>query len=366
MKEKDDQYLYQEYVNGNKESFEILYNKYRNGICYFIYNILKNYEQAEDITQEVFVYILQNGVNNNYTLKNYLYLIARSKAINYFNKSKRRENIDEEYLLKTNNAEQDVLDIISKMESEKELLKAIEQLDEKYRNAIYLVNIEEMSYKEAAEILGISLSNTKILVHRGKKELKKILIKNGFEEINRTIKILLVVLGIGMLGSGIAYSATKIYEEILKSYYQEENVNKPISSSEAPVGEIVYKSFVIKDDENKMNLDGWNDDEDTYYKQINIYNEYKELMDNYSDLRKLTEDDFENYFAFVIINKNIGYDLKYRFITYNEADSENDPILNINIFKNETLNEDKFLKHGLVVIMTKRHKDYKIIPKIIN
>ena len=51
--EKDlDIKLYNEYLDGNKEAFELLYNKYKEKIQYFIYNIVKDYQKAEDITQE--------------------------------------------------------------------------------------------------------------------------------------------------------------------------------------------------------------------------------------------------------------------------------------------------------------------------
>lgn len=58
--EKDiDIKLYKEYINGNKEAFEILYNKYKDKILYFIFNIVKDYQKAEDIVQEVFLYVLK-------------------------------------------------------------------------------------------------------------------------------------------------------------------------------------------------------------------------------------------------------------------------------------------------------------------
>ena len=51
--EKDlDIKLYNEYLDGNKEAFELLYNKYKEKIQYFIYNIVKDYQKAEDITQD--------------------------------------------------------------------------------------------------------------------------------------------------------------------------------------------------------------------------------------------------------------------------------------------------------------------------
>lgn len=141
-------------MNGEKDAFETLYNKYKNKIQYFIFNIVKNYEKAEDITQEVFIYILQNKVRENCSFKYYIYLVARSRAYNYINQEKRRTEINEKYsLLDSEEIQKDISDLIEKQEREKELTEAINMLDDKYKNAIYLTKIEGLSYKETAEIL---------------------------------------------------------------------------------------------------------------------------------------------------------------------------------------------------------------------
>lgn len=146
--------LYNKYMNGEKDAFETLYNKYKNKIQYFIFNIVKNYEKAEDITQEVFIYILQNKVRENCSFKYYIYLVARSRAYNYINQEKRRTEINEKYsLLDFEEIQKDISDLIEKQEREKELTEAINMLDDKYKNAIYLTKIEGLSYKETAEIL---------------------------------------------------------------------------------------------------------------------------------------------------------------------------------------------------------------------
>lgn len=146
--------LYNKYMNEEKDAFETLYNKYKNKIQYFIFNIVKNYEKAEDITQEVFIYILQNKVRENCSFKYYIYLVARSRAYNYINQEKRRTEINEKYsLLDFEEIQKDISDLIEKQEREKELTEAINMLDDKYKNAIYLTKIEGLSYKETAEIL---------------------------------------------------------------------------------------------------------------------------------------------------------------------------------------------------------------------
>ena len=122
-----DMKLYNEYLNGDKEAFELLYNKYKNKIQYFICNIIKDYQKAEDITQEVFIYILQNKVREDCSFKYYIYLVAKSKAYNYINVTKRRNEIDEQYIIKESEKnEKDVLEIITREESKKEILEAIE------------------------------------------------------------------------------------------------------------------------------------------------------------------------------------------------------------------------------------------------
>lgn len=153
--EKDlDMKLYNEYLSGEKSAFELLYNKYKDRIQYFIFNIVKDYEKAEDITQEVFIYILQNKVREDYSFKYYLYLVAKSRAYNYINTEKRRTEINDKYsLLENEQIQKDITDIVIKNETEKEITEAINMLDDKYRNAIYLIKIEELSYKETAEIL---------------------------------------------------------------------------------------------------------------------------------------------------------------------------------------------------------------------
>ena len=168
--EKDlDKKLYNDYLNGEKEAFEYLYSKYRGKIEYFIYNIVKDYQKAEDLTQETFIYVMQNKIEENSSFKYYIYLVAKSKAFNYIKIEKRRNEITEMYLTNDNKQiEKDVLEVITEEENKRELLESIELLDERYKNAIYLVNIEGLSYKETSEILGETLQNTKNLIHRGK------------------------------------------------------------------------------------------------------------------------------------------------------------------------------------------------------
>ena len=212
--EKDlDIKLYKEYLDGNKEAFELLYNKYKEKVQYFVYNIVKDYQKAEDITQDTFVYVMQNKIKDGYTFKYYIYLVAKSRAYNSIITEKKRTTINKTYLLhELSNVEQDVADVVTKNEKKKDIIAAINELEDRYKNAVYLTQIEKLTYQETAQILGESIQNVKNLVHRGKKELRKILIKKGFDEMNKVSKVMIVILCISILLAGGVYATIKIME----------------------------------------------------------------------------------------------------------------------------------------------------------
>ena len=291
--EKDlDKKLYNDYLNGEKEAFEILYNKYKNKIKYFIYNIVKDYQKAEDITQETFIYVIQHQMRENSSFKYYIYLVARSKALNYINVEKRRNEITEKYLANDNEQiEKDVLDIITTEESKKELLESIELLDERYKNAIYLVNIEGLSYEETSKILGETLQNTKNLIHRGKKQLRKILLKKGFNEMNKVLKIFVIIICTTIALSGIVYATTVIYNKYIKNNtnhnitmnpsYQSTLDENTINNLWVGTLDLAWKDLEEKIGLNKIELEGKmpqiaNDlNESTFSKEMLNPNDYK-------------------------------------------------------------------------------------------
>lgn len=341
--EKDlDKKLYNDYLNGEKEAFEILYNKYKNKIEYFIYNIVKDYQKAEDIAQETFIYVIQHQMRENSSFKYYIYLVARSKALNYINVEKRRNEITEKYFANDNEQiEKDVLDIITTEESKKELLESIELLDERYKNAIYLVNIEGLSYEETSKILGETLQNTKNLIHRAKKQLRKILLKKGFNEMNKVLKIFVIIICTTIALSGIVYATTVIYNRYIKNNtnhnitmnpsYQSTLNENTINNLWVGTLDLAWKDLEEKIGLNKIELEGKmpqiaNDlNESTFSKEMLNPNDYKinvertvtngykidatlnkelnflELFDNFSDY-KWTFGNSEEYIKYFGIN----------------------------------------------------------------
>lgn len=304
--EKDlDKKLYNDYLNGEKEAFELLYNKYKGKIEYFIFNIVKDYQKAEDLTQETFIYVMQNKMEEKYSFKYFIYLIARSKAFNYINVENRRNEITQNYFANDNNQiEKDVLEVITQEETKRELLEAIELLDEKYKNAIYLVNIEGLSYEETAKLLGKTLQNTKSLIHRGKRQLKKILLKKGFDEMNKVVRVFVIILLVTISLTGITYAGVTIYNTFVK----EQNKVQTRKLFDVGDGITTYEMDLMANDMT------WQNNVRLYYKTITNIEEYEKYKSRIVDLPTISEINFDENFVIIIANEN--------FRTFDEIDME--------------------------------------------
>ena len=290
-----DNKLYNDYLNGERSAFEYLYNKYKSKIEYFIFNIIKDYQKAEDLTQETFLYVMQNKKEENGSFKYYIYLVAKCRALNYIKVEKRRSEIVEMYLTEEHEQiEKDVLDIITKEENKKELFESIELLDDRYKNAIYLVNVEGLSYDETSKILGETLQNTKNLIHRGKKQLRKILLKKGFDEMNRIVKIGIIILGITLSLTGITFAGVKIYSTFIKK--QDKIETRGLF--EDGRGYSDYETDLMANDMT------WQEDVSLYYRAISNETDYEKYKSRVSAFPEISEINFNENFIVIIANEN--------------------------------------------------------------
>lgn len=183
--EETDKELYKQYLKGNQEAFEKLVIKHKNNIIYFISKYTKNTQIAEDISQDVFVYLLvnKNQYDFQYSFKTYLYMIAKCRAINYVKREKRIIHIKdyENRYIEEDNLEEEIF----KEEDSQSVRKVINQLKPDYQVAIYLTSFEGLKYKEVAKIMNKNMNQIKVLVNRAKKKMKILLEKEGFSHENR-------------------------------------------------------------------------------------------------------------------------------------------------------------------------------------
>ena len=182
INEQSDIELYKSFLNGNKEAFNQLILRHRKQLTLFIMKYVKKLEVAEDIVQDSFVYMLINKVDYDfkYSFRTYIYTIAKSRTLNYLKNKSKIVSMEDVLTAKYYNEEMNIEEIYIKKEEREKIQKAIKKLKKDYQIVIYLYDFQGFKYREISEILNQSMSKTKMMIHRAKKQLKNIL-KEGKE-----------------------------------------------------------------------------------------------------------------------------------------------------------------------------------------
>lgn len=170
---------------GDEDAFSLIVERYRNPITNFLYRFLNDREEAMDLAQETFVrvYFALDRYHTRYAFSTYIYRIASNLAISEIRKRKRRNVFSLTGLFQREDSETeeyqppderplpdaDLLDD----ESSRLVATAIASLPPKYRVAIILRDIEELSYDEIAEVMGLGLGTTKSRISRARGLLKE-------------------------------------------------------------------------------------------------------------------------------------------------------------------------------------------------
>ena len=229
---EEDKKLYNEFLNGNEESFQKLITKYEKNLIYFITRYVKNMDIAYDIYQDTIMYILEHKekYNNTYSFKTYLYLIAKSRAINYINS--KNKDLPLENLENTLKEEKLLEDIVFSKERQQKIEKVIKKLKKEYQLVIYLTKIEGLSYKETGLIMDKTEKQIKNLVFNATKKLKKLLVQERIIEIknNKFIRLLLWFIVLTFVISSLTYAGFVIYKKyqasLVPTYTEEFNNNQ--------------------------------------------------------------------------------------------------------------------------------------------
>ncbi|MFI1772279.1 RNA polymerase sigma-70 factor [Thalassobellus citreus] len=160
------------YKKNEKLAFKLLFDTYYIPLVLFANKIIKNEHSSEDIVQETLISFWQkkslSSVKTN--LDSFLFRSVKNKTLNYLNSKDRRQevfmSITEEHI-KTKAL------ISEEAEEHIKLYKTIELLPQERRRVFELVYIEGHKYKEAADILGISINTVQTQLRRSLQFLRE-------------------------------------------------------------------------------------------------------------------------------------------------------------------------------------------------
>ena len=179
----DDEELVLKAQQGDVHAFDALVERYHGKIYGLTYNMTSNREDAEDLTQEVFVKAFQalprfKGKSSFYT---WLYRIAVNKTINYRKKRNRKralslDQFDQE--IKTDEVYHDLtskgspLRNVSLTELQKKMNEALQSLSEKHRTVVVLHDMQGIPHEEIAKMVGASVGTIRSRLFYARRQMQ--------------------------------------------------------------------------------------------------------------------------------------------------------------------------------------------------
>ncbi len=162
--------LIEEALAGNEKSCQKILNLYKGRIFSYVYRMVRNYHDAEDITFDTFIKCFKSlsSFDRTRSFSTWLFTIAHNVTIDFLRKNKQQY----EYFDERHAAKDDFVKEYEKRKKMEKIEKALAILSPQERELIVLFHKEEYSYKEMSEILKIPISTIKIRLHRARKKLR--------------------------------------------------------------------------------------------------------------------------------------------------------------------------------------------------
>ncbi len=178
MLEKSDEEIVCLVQSGKTDFFGVLIERYEEKIKRYARKFLSNKEDTDDIIQTIFIkaYVNIQSFDIKRKFSSWLYRIAHNELVNHLKKRKFFSSFDFDVFfphsvrLHDNETEKEV----NRQEIQKTIDKCLGELDIRYREPIILYYLEELSYKEIADILHLPISTIGVRLSRGKEKLKSI------------------------------------------------------------------------------------------------------------------------------------------------------------------------------------------------
>ena len=183
-------------IDGDEEAFCELYAAYKNRLLYFALKFVKSHEFAEDIFQDAFTVVWQTRrfINPEASFSSYLYTIVRNRILNQLrdlaNQDKLREQIFSQAVDYTNETKDEIL----VNDLRQFITRALQQLTPRQREIFEMSREQQMSHREIAESLGISVNTVQESISTSLRTLRTYLKKNSI--VGADLILLLICLNL--------------------------------------------------------------------------------------------------------------------------------------------------------------------------
>lgn len=152
------------FQKGDKEAFSEIIKKFHKYVFLTSLKFLRSIEDAEDLTQEIFLklYTALDNFEFRSDLKTYIYKMITNAALHYYEKDEKLKERYEIILNESKSHQKFIEDELLEKEKIAILEKAIKSLPEKYKRIIFLKDFKNLSYKQISKKLKISENTAKL------------------------------------------------------------------------------------------------------------------------------------------------------------------------------------------------------------
>jgi len=149
---------------GDPTAFDCLVREYMNTVLGLAYNYVRNFHTAEDLAQETFVQAYQSisTLRDSARIKVWLLRILRNKCIDHIRRNPRQLSLDQDQELQREVSRKAVQAPAQEPEprriTEEDLFETLDSLRSDYREIFIMKHVDNLSYKEIADLLGMTVS----------------------------------------------------------------------------------------------------------------------------------------------------------------------------------------------------------------
>jgi len=170
----NDKELINSIVDGDEQAFSFLYEQYADKVYNTAISYSKNVQDAEEITQDVFVKVFRNAASfkGNSSLNTWIYRITTNTSLNYLKKVKQLSSTQLDV------ADMKSIDfnhpgvLLENKENAAALYKVMDYLPDSQRTAFILSYIEHLPRQEVASIMETTLKAVESLLQRAKRKMR--------------------------------------------------------------------------------------------------------------------------------------------------------------------------------------------------
>lgn len=175
----NDQYYINQIIEGNTNAFSVLVNQYKDLVFTLSYKMLKNKEEAEEVSQDTFVKAFNslNKFKGESKFSTWIYKITYNTCLDRLKKSKKEASIlyIEDFSEHQVKAIENVLDTIDENERNQKIQECLLLLPSEEAFLLTLYYFDNQSIEEIAKIIDCNSNNVKIKLFRSRKKLTSIL-----------------------------------------------------------------------------------------------------------------------------------------------------------------------------------------------